>query len=95
MHARSLAGSPPAHLELTPSAGAVPGCPDHTVQRHRVTWHHLLTEEPEARKGWQSLHSPAGMMTLTLARLSHPRVQENSLREPLGALHRQGGASRA
>lgn len=60
-------GGRPAQLELTPSADAVLGRLDHAVQKPRVTCHHFLTEESEAQKRWQSLHSPARMITLTLA----------------------------
>lgn len=54
----------------TSLADAVPACPDHAVRKHGVTWHHRLTEEPEA-------HSPAGMTALTPA----PSVSSRSAGE--------------
>ena len=69
-------------------ADAVLGRPDHAVQKHGVTWCHLLPEGSEAQRGLQSFHAHPSLMCLV------PECGR-VLSGPLAVPQRRGGAGRA
>lgn len=72
-------GGGPAHLQLILWAVATLGHLDCALQKHRVTWYHLLTEKAEAQKGQQLLHSPARVMPTLAPSISSQRAGKFAL----------------